>query len=566
VSDKHNTNPPNVEDLHFAPEVTPQMDGTLLPHLPIEEAAPKSAMSRKVGRNVSATIFVNIANMVARMLSVAFVLTHLGSEMYGTWQIIFIPVSLMGTTTMGVSNVYIKFVAEYTARKEYDRANRLLSTGLMFTVPLCVALFGMMYFCWNWLAVQLHLPPNTGSETREAALIVFAIFLSTIGLSAFTDVISGMQEIVAAQWIQLSAYAVEITLIFTLVGMGRGIRGMAEAFLAGRILYIAASIVWSYRNLKWLKISPFLFSITELKGVFGFGLSVQAQCIFDTMLSNIDRIVASVFIGPLAVTPIDLAKKWPSALSNIPGSFFAAFIPAASQLQAEHDKNASSDTKEKHSAIAPLYIEGSRYTNLVGGYFFGLMALLPVAIFAVWLGKPVEYVVPLFVLFNLAMQVHMLTGPGTSILRGAGRVQEEFFYSVPNAVFLCGLIPLSRLVMGEWSVMGIGSAVCLSTLLSATAFLIRVHYVMRVPWGAYLTNVILPGLVPYFVAAIFLWPVTWAVYRVNRIEGAGVLIATGMLYTLILATVLYGVVLRENERGQWRSVLKRSRNLVRRAA
>ncbi len=38
----------------------------------------------------------------------------------------------------------------------------------------------------------------------------------------------------------------------------------------------------------------------------------------------------------------------------------------------------------------------------------------------------------LFALFNVATQIHMLTGPGTSILRGIGRIYQEFWYAIPN--------------------------------------------------------------------------------------------------------------------------------------
>jgi O-antigen/teichoic acid export membrane protein len=555
-------NTPRIDDAELQPGVVSQVDPTMQPHPLHDTGKHKSAISRRIGKNVSVTILVQIANMLSRLLSVSFMLSHLGVAMYGTWQIIFIPVSLMGTTTMGVSNVYVKYVAEYTARKEYDRANALLSTGLTFTIPFCIGLFAGMYFLWDWLALRFKLPPAYAHETREAALIVFAIFLANIALSAYTDVISGVQEIAAAQWIQLSAYVVEIVLIFTLVAMGRGILGMAEAYLAGTLIWIGISIIWCYRNLKWLRVSPRRFSAQELHHVFGFGLIAQVQCIFDILLSNIDRIVGGWFLGPLAVTPIDLAKKMPSALSNIPGAFFTAFIPAASQLQAEHDSRVAADghAAHKESPIAALYIEGSRYTNIVSGYFFGLMAMLPVAIFSVWLAKPVAYVIPLFVLFNLAMQMHMLTGPGTSILRGAGRVHEEFYYSIPNALCICMLVPISYRVIHGWSVLGIGAAVCLSTFLSAIFFLIRVHFVMRVPWIPYLLDVILPGIVPYFVAVFLIWPVTRLVLSVGRIEGAGVLFVTGLLYTLILAIVLDTMVLSKNERERWRSLLKRFRS------
>src|SRR5208282_6240398 len=97
----------------------------------------------------------------------------------------FILVSYVGVTTLGLSNVYIKYAAEFHARREYDKINSLLSTGLAVTIPLCSAIFFGFLFGWKWYSPWLHLPASHTADGKEAVLIVLGIFLSAIALNGF---------------------------------------------------------------------------------------------------------------------------------------------------------------------------------------------------------------------------------------------------------------------------------------------------------------------------------------------------------------------------------------------
>ena len=133
---------------------------------------PLVEVNRQFGSNVMFTIVARIVNMARGVCLVPFLLAHIGLEAYGIWTTIFILVTYVGLTTMGVSNVYIKYVAEFTARREYDKANALLSTGLAVTIPLCAALFACFFLGWNWYAPWLRLPAAHAADGKEAVLIV----------------------------------------------------------------------------------------------------------------------------------------------------------------------------------------------------------------------------------------------------------------------------------------------------------------------------------------------------------------------------------------------------------
>ena len=163
----------------------------------------------------------------------------------------------------------------------------------------------------------------------------------------------------------------------------------------------------------------------------------------------------------------------------------------------------------------------------------------------------------LFALFSLAMQFHMLTGPGTSIFRGMGRVYEEFNYSIPNILLLAISLPVSRWVLGAWTPLGIGIAVSAATAVSACWLMGRVLFVLDIKLTQFLRVVIAPGLACYAVAGLLAWPAMTAVAAVNRWQGVGVLFAMGLIYPAGLAAVLHRFVLTNEEKQKVNGLLHR---------
>jgi len=337
----------------------------------------------------------------------------------------------------------------------------------------------------------------------------------------------------------------EFLLIVILVGAGRGIRGLAEAYLARIIINDGLTWWWAHRTIKWLRLSPRLVHRDSLKYVVHFGGLVQLQSMLAIFQASVDRLVALSTIGAEAAGLLDVAKKWPTSLSSIPTAFFAALLPAASHV------DAASDRSEWLGNLQELYLSASRHSNLCTAAFASAMALWSSSIMHVWLGPSLpmrDSLIPLFVLFSIAMQFHMLTGPGTSIFRGMGRVYEEFNYSVPNILLLAVTLPLSHWFFGRWTPFGIGVAVSVATVGSACWLMGRVLFVLDLKLSRFLYVVVLPGFSCYLVAGLLAWPAAQLVSMVNRWQGAGILAVVGVLYAAGTAAVLYRWVLTNEEK------------------
>jgi O-antigen/teichoic acid export membrane protein len=240
-----------------------------------------------LSRNVVVDVGARIGYLVSRFFIPPFVLAHISLAAYGLWATAFIIVSYVGVSTLGISNVYIKYVAEYSARREYQKANHLLSTGLLITIPTCLSIFALLWIGWPTVVDWLKIEPALRGDAKEVVLSVTAIFLASISLAAFHDVLVGVQQTASVQVVWIIGYLLETGLIFLLLSLGRGIRGLAEAFLIRTAVEIGLQTIITFRTLPWLRVSPSLCTREALKILLSFGGIVQLQSLLAIFLNSV---------------------------------------------------------------------------------------------------------------------------------------------------------------------------------------------------------------------------------------------------------------------------------------
>jgi hypothetical protein len=196
--------------------------------------------------------------------------------------------------------------------------------------------------------------------------------------------------------------------------------------------------------------------------------------------------------------------------------------------------------------------------NLCTAVVTSVLAAAPAAVLRCWLGKEHPGAAVLLVICAVSTQIHLLTGPGTTILKGIGRPREEFFYAIPNLVLLLLTVPLSYLALGHWSVKGIGAAVALATILSAIIFIHHANRLLGISLQMYVTEVIYPGILPYLLAFVIVAPVSSTVLQAHRVVAVFILGGVGCLYGLLVAFLVYRFVFARDEQ-LWLSTLVRQR-------
>ena len=274
-------------------------------------------------------------------------------------------------------------------------------------------------------------------------------------------------------------YLLEAGLIFWLVGTGHGVRGLAEAFAIATGTSIVFAALVARRKTPWLHVSPRCFSRESYRRLLSFGGILQLGALLGQGLETAERVVAAPLIGLEAVGLLDIGGKLPRLSCSIPGTLVSALIPASSYLQA-----GLADSSQRKHIIRQLYLKGSRYTMVLSAAMLGLIATAAAPILTVWMGRIYPGTVYLMMIFSVQQHFDCMTGPGTSMLRGVGRPWQEFAYSVPNILLAAALIPLSHLVLGNWTAIGIGTAIAAAQVIASIAFLVRANRLFEVSLGS----------------------------------------------------------------------------------
>ena len=102
---------------------------------------------------------------------------------------------------------------------------------------------------------------------------------------------------------------------------------------------------------------------------------------------------------------------------------------------------------------------------------------------------------------------------------------------MPNMIALAAAIPLSHLILGHWSVVGLGTAVVGATIVSAIGFIVHANRILDIPWRRYVRFVLLPGTVPYLVGLLVSVPAWMLIPHLSRSHGAVLLVAIGIVYS-----------------------------------
>lgn len=523
--------------------------------MPHREAGTDHETHRVISRNVVVLIAGKIAYLLSRVALPPFVLGHVGLDEYGIWACCLIVVTYLGMGVFGISSVYIRYVAEYHARRDTGRISELLTTGLTVTGAL-----GVLVLAGAWLALPslvraFDLPP---AQHETAFVLMFgtvAAFVIDLSLGAFGHVLIGLQRIAEHTVVWVLSSLLEVVLIVVLLLGGFGVCGLLIAF-AARFAAATLAYAWLCRAaLPGLSLRPGLFRRSLLRLFYGYGSVVQISGLLGIFLYSVEKLLAGFFVGVGATALFDVGEKFPVMVSGIPASITSAFLPAMSRLH----------TLERRATTQRLYVQGARYVSMLGGLMMAFLAGFSGPIVVLWLGPDPQYANAALILavFCLPFQMHVTTGPGSALLRGIGEPARELLHPLTQLALVALTVAVGFATVGR-TVPVIAVCVGASMVTSALVYQASINRFLGVPQAAYFARVVTPGVVPYLLAlALAALVERWAGVPGDRLH-ALVVVATGAAaYSVIVpGAVLFGLCDRHERDRLARQLLEAAAGLV----
>ena len=505
----------------------------------------------KVSRNAAAQMLGRIFYLATRVALPPLILHYISLEEYGIWATCWIIIGYVGMGAFGVSNVYVRYVAEYNATHRYQEIGPLLGAGLTLTITFSAITLLVLWFSLPWLNESFKIPPHLRETAAILILGTVATMLLDMTFGAFAYVLQGLHKFAEQTVVWIISYLVETFIMVVLLMQGFGVTSLLWAFVGRYVLATLIYVILCYRAIPGLSISLRKVKWETFQLFFRYGGVMQVSGLVSVFLYSCERLVAGTLTGVSAVVLLDIGQKFPMMSTQVFSSANNSLLTALTHYHSLNQKE----------EIIRLYLRGSRYLNLLNGLALGFMAPFAMPIITAWMGDNPAYhdAGIVFVCAAAGYHLHALTGPASTYFQGITHPGKAVSgYLVPQAILLgCGLVAAYTL-LGQ-TVVAVVVAAMAARMISSGLFLLYTNSQLGVGQWRWIWHSLLPGLVPYAVG----YGLAVASHGFLQQQGTGRLAlipalgALGIAYAMVILTVLYVLFSQPEERQMVKRLLGR---------
>jgi O-antigen/teichoic acid export membrane protein len=524
--------------------MTKQLQTSAGPMTTLAALAPASAKpgaNARLSRNIFSSINAKVLYLASRFFLPPVILANITLEEYGLWSLCFILIAWLGMGAFGISNVYVRYVAQYHASGQTQQIGALLSTGVTLVSAFAVLVLVSLWWSLPAILSALDVP---AAQQDQAFVLVFGcvmVFMLDLSLGAFVYVLAGLQQIVQQNRIWIASFLLETVLVVAFMLSGAGVQGLLYAFALRYALSTLLSIWMCYRHLPGLKISVRLFNREHLALFCRFGGILQLSGLLGMFLRSVERLVAGMFINVQAAGLFDVAEKMPIMATSIPSSINAACLPAATELHVQG----------RQREFDELYLRSARHINLITGLMMGFMAAFASPLITAWLGVNAGFAAAPFILacFTLPFQLNVLTGPASTVFRSIGKPRHELIYPLLQLLLVLLLVAAGFWLVGVNNEV-IAVTVAIAMIVSALVYLVYTNRYLCISQIQFCRQVLLPGVVPYVTGFAIVGLLQSWVHSValDRIGCALVILVAGGIYVAVQACLNWAWLLTDSEK------------------
>jgi len=432
-------------------------------------------MSQSVGErlrnNARSGIITWAWAQVIMMLRLMVYYHYLDAAGYGLWILAFSVLNFFFFYSFGINNAFIKYTAEYSAKNDYKRLSELLSTGIAASLLMGLGILVAIFLFTDFVLERFKFDAQNTADAHFVLQGIGIVSACSLAFGVYKAVLTGVQRL---QTINASAIVflnAEVALSFFLLYQGYGIRALVFVYAVSGIGNLLVLGYYVRRYLPDLHINPFRAKVSALPAVFGLGAKMQVLGGVSLISASIDKIIFARYNGLAFAGIYAIARTVAERAQGGAHQAFGALAPASADLFARGD----------FERLAQVYALTLRMCFLGCLYLFSFMAIVSDYTMLFFQGDKYDaHSASALSVLCIALTFHTLTGPGSSMQRGAGMVLREMGYHIVTIVLFIALFAAARyLGLSEiWQVQAYSVALSVGSL----SFVIVSNRYFHAPW------------------------------------------------------------------------------------
>jgi O-antigen/teichoic acid export membrane protein len=400
-------------------------------------------------RNALSSAGQAIVSSITMWLLYRYLFRILPADQIGVWSLLFSAVSIGKIADMGIGSGVVKYVAQYYAEGDSQKASYVITTAFTASAVLIGSIMFVLYGFSSFILNGLNIAHGELINTLiPYALLSFLLStLSGVLFSALDgyhrmDIRSGLNVIGIVLHFALSLYLTSI----------HGLVGLAYSQIAQSVfLILSAGLVLKFVIRAKSRTSVFHLATARL--LLRYGLNAQLASVSISIFGEpLIKSMLTMF-GGLGVVPFyDMVIKLITLLRSVVMSSMQALVPVVSSVP-------SGDINQ----IKEIYRQGSKSMILICVPIFSGLIAFAGYISLAWIGYVQTEFVWLIVLMAIAWGINTILVPAYFVNLGTGAIRPNTISHIVGGVANVILAYLLGLMFGLWgSVIGIALSVVIT--------------------------------------------------------------------------------------------------------
>ncbi|MEI6825262.1 MAG: oligosaccharide flippase family protein [Desulfuromonadales bacterium] len=408
-----------------------------------------------------------IATGVMQLVMLPIIIKYVTIEGFGVWETILAVTQIFTFIQNVVSGTMLWKLPRYYVENKYVTIALTVRYGIFFYLICFIFIWPLIYVFSDNILLML----NIKQEYLKSSSIIFPIVFLFIIINAVNDlfaaVINSSQQSGVTYSIQTVAYFINYSVTIYSFSRDCGIFSLLYGIMVGYTFNFLIFLYYSKKLCKTISILPAVPKRSEINAVLKYTVNLSIGSLSSFLRSQSDKIVLAFFASSVWVGYYGIANRLASQLMEISGLFYISII---TNISAHKSSNSN-------IVIHNLFTKMSMLLTVSVGFATALLAGCYQEILSLWIKRVDNEVVIILLLLVLGNYVAIaLTGAGTAICKGLGKIEIETNYLVLN-LFIN--IILTIILVSSVGSLGTVIASTLSWIISSVYFAYKFNVFMK---------------------------------------------------------------------------------------
>ncbi len=336
-----------------------------------------SPLSATVGKSAVFGVIANCVQVGSRLVTVPIVIHHLGLDGYGIWNIVMTTATYMRFGSVGIKAAFQKYVAEATGNGNYERANKLLSTGCAAMLILSIAGLIPIALFSRKLAGLAGVPPEF-LKSAAGAITVLALIMSMANVgAAYEAIVTGGQRIDLVRKFTTFLTVSEAVAIVIVLHFGYGLFAMACVMGTSELVFILCCYIVSHRVVPQIRLGIRYLTKSVWYELFRYAGSYQMVNILEVLYGSVVPFAILRTFGANSAGVYALVTRVAGSASLLQESFLAPILSAGAMVHASG----------AHERMRRVIVKAFKVTLALTLFLYGFISLFGTVMVYAWTGE-----------------------------------------------------------------------------------------------------------------------------------------------------------------------------------